>query len=135
MATSGEIPAPSEAVWLAIASGSLVAFAADSPVADSAAVMSPLVFNHCMMAWISWMHEAPAAITLLWQVWSQPVHGKSVANAAGLDVSNVEGSKFVQLSGKAAAGASSALTTLKTASPAVKATRNETLMLFFIFLK
>merc|ERR1719410_2229748 len=127
LATSGEIPAPLEAVWLAIASGSLVAFAADSPVADSAAVMSPLVFNHCMMAWISWMHEAPAAITLLWQVWSQPVHGKSVAN--------VEGSKFVQLSGKAAAGASSALTTLKTASPAVKATRNETLMLFFIFLK
>merc|ERR1711977_490424 len=118
-----------------MASGSLVEFAAESPVALSIWSVVPLVFIHVWMAWISWMHEAPAAITLLWQVWSHPVHGKIVAKAAGLDVSNVEGSKFVQLSGKAAAGASSALTTLKTASPAVKATRNETLMLFFIFLK
>merc|ERR1711959_833920 len=42
---------------------------------------------------------APAASTLLWQVWSQPVQGKNVAKLLGFEVSSVLGSRSLQLSG------------------------------------
>jgi len=64
------------------------------------------------------MHEAPAAITLLWQVWSHPVHGKIVAKAAGFEVSRVEGSRSLQLSGMSWARAR-----VRAAARAIAATR------------